>query len=88
MRVWMCGGSIEIIPCSIVGHVFPQHGFYDRRSVVPNTMRVVEVWLDKTSKRFYYQRNVDGEWGTVGDLLLRCILNYYQRHPTHYLVVL
>ena len=61
MRVWMCGGSIEIIPCSIVGHVFPEHGFYDRRSVVPNTMRMVDVWLDKTSRRFYYQRNVDGK---------------------------
>ena len=57
----MCGGSIEILPCSVVGHVFPEHSFYDRRSVVPNTIRTVDVWLDKVSRKFFYQRNVDGK---------------------------
>ena len=60
-RIWMCGGRIEIIPCSIVGHVFPKHAAYDRSSILPNTVRGVEVWLDKKSKYAFYERNSDGK---------------------------
>ena len=55
-RTWMCGGRLEIIPCSIVGHVFPKHGSYSRNSIVPNTIRVVEVWLDEFKNKIYYNR--------------------------------
>ena len=57
LRAWMCGGRLEIIPCSIVGHVFPEHGSYDRSSMLPNTIRGVEVWMNKQSKMSYYERN-------------------------------
>jgi len=55
-RVWMCGGKLEIIPCSIVGHVFPKTAPYERKSFTPNTVRAVEVWLDEY-KNHYYARN-------------------------------
>ena len=82
-RVWMCGGKLEIIPCSIVGHVFPKTAPYERKvsrlvsrlicdplqSFTPNTVRAVEVWLDDY-KRHYYARNPlakNEEFGDVTD---------------------
>ncbi|KAL7671158.1 hypothetical protein ACOME3_006066 [Neoechinorhynchus agilis] len=62
-RTWMCGGSIEFIPCSHVGHVF-RHGHpYNMTGEKGgsnvnerNSVRLIEVWLDEY-KKFYYQRN-------------------------------
>jgi len=57
LRAWMCGGQLRIVPCSLIGHVFPEHGSYDRSSVLPNTIRAIEVWLDEPSKRIFYEQN-------------------------------
>uniref|UniRef100_A0A4W3HRL7 Glycosyltransferase 2-like domain-containing protein n=1 Tax=Callorhinchus milii TaxID=7868 RepID=A0A4W3HRL7_CALMI len=51
-KVWMCGGEIEIIPCSRVGHIFRDGNPYtfpkDRiKTVERNLARVAEVWLDE-----------------------------------------
>ncbi|NXY49315.1 GALT5 acetylgalactosaminyltransferase, partial [Ceuthmochares aereus] len=48
-KVWMCGGEIEIVPCSRVGHIFRNDNPYsfpkDRvRTVERNLARVAEVW--------------------------------------------
>uniref|UniRef100_A0A8C2UC56 Ricin B lectin domain-containing protein n=1 Tax=Coturnix japonica TaxID=93934 RepID=A0A8C2UC56_COTJA len=57
-QVWMCGGEIEIIPCSRVGHIFRNDNPYsfpkDRvRTVERNLARVAEVWLDDYKELFY-----------------------------------
>ena len=59
----MCGGTLEIIPCSRVGHVFrsqrPGVVVGDSKFQVEqnhgdrNSVRVVEVWLDEYKKHFY-----------------------------------
>ena len=56
-RAWMCGSSLEIIPCSIIGHVFPKKGFYDRSTVIPNSVLVAEVWLDEFKDSLFYNRS-------------------------------
>ncbi|KAL2774542.1 polypeptide N-acetylgalactosaminyltransferase 5 isoform 1 [Daubentonia madagascariensis] len=57
-KVWMCGGEIEIVPCSRVGHVFRNDNPYsfpkDRvKTVERNLVRVAEVWLDEYKELFY-----------------------------------
>uniref|UniRef100_A0A8C6Q8K8 Polypeptide N-acetylgalactosaminyltransferase n=1 Tax=Nothobranchius furzeri TaxID=105023 RepID=A0A8C6Q8K8_NOTFU len=59
-RVWQCGGQLEIIPCSIVGHVFrtkSPHTFPKGTQVIArNQVRLAEVWMDEY-KELFYRRN-------------------------------
>uniref|UniRef100_A0A6A7FWV6 Polypeptide N-acetylgalactosaminyltransferase n=3 Tax=Hirondellea gigas TaxID=1518452 RepID=A0A6A7FWV6_9CRUS len=66
-RVWMCGGSIEIAPCSHVGHVFRKSSPYTFPGeggvggvLYRNLARVALVWLDDWSN-FYFRMNPDAE---------------------------
>ncbi|KAK2184871.1 hypothetical protein NP493_249g00008 [Ridgeia piscesae] len=71
-RVWMCGGTLEIIPCSHVGHIFRKRSPYSWKSgvnvVKKNSVRLAEVWLDDY-KKYYYERynNNLGEYGDVSE---------------------
>ncbi|XP_051872031.1 polypeptide N-acetylgalactosaminyltransferase 15-like isoform X2 [Pristis pectinata] len=56
LRVWLCGGSVEVLPCSRVGHVYQKHAhgsLLDEETVVKNKIRVAEVWLDSFKEIFY-----------------------------------
>mmetsp|Transcript_47072 Transcript_47072/g.108776 ORF Transcript_47072/g.108776 Transcript_47072/m.108776 type:complete len:421 (+) Transcript_47072:169-1431(+) len=72
MKVWRCGGHIEIVPCSRVGHLFrdPVNRPYAVRvkQVVKNYGRLAAVWLDDHIESFYKvkpeTRSMD-----VGDLI-------------------
>uniref|UniRef100_A0A3Q2NMG0 Polypeptide N-acetylgalactosaminyltransferase n=1 Tax=Fundulus heteroclitus TaxID=8078 RepID=A0A3Q2NMG0_FUNHE len=55
-RIWQCGGSLEIHPCSHVGHVFPKSAPYSRSKALANSVRAAEVWMDEY-KDLYYHRN-------------------------------
>lgn len=59
-RVWQCGGQLEIIPCSVVGHVFRNkspHTFPKGTQVIArNEVRLAEVWMDDY-KEIFYRRN-------------------------------
>jgi len=72
-KTWMCGGTLEIIPCSHVGHIFRKRSPYKWRTGVNvlkrNTIRLAEVWLDEY-KEYYYDR-IGHSLGDFGDVSSR-----------------
>lgn len=60
-QVWMCGGTLLIVTCSHVGHVFRKATPYTfpggtGRIINRNNARLAEVWMD-TWGLFYYKVN-------------------------------
>ncbi|KAM6422119.1 polypeptide N-acetylgalactosaminyltransferase 15 [Rhynochetos jubatus] len=56
IRTWLCGGSVEIIPCSRVGHVYRNHfprAFSYEEAIVRNKIRIAETWLGSFKDNFY-----------------------------------
>ncbi|CEF65829.1 Polypeptide N-acetylgalactosaminyltransferase 1 [Strongyloides ratti] len=73
-RTWMCGGSIEFLGCSHVGHIFRSGHPYDmtgrnnNKDVHgTNSKRLAEVWMDEY-KEYYYSHRTDLRYKDVGDL--------------------
>ncbi|KAM4706258.1 polypeptide N-acetylgalactosaminyltransferase 4-like [Rhinophrynus dorsalis] len=72
-RVWQCGGTLEIHPCSHVGHVFPKKAPYARPNFLQNTARAAEVWMDGYKEHFY-NRNPPARKEKYGDISERKLL--------------
>uniref|UniRef100_A0AAX7SCT4 Polypeptide N-acetylgalactosaminyltransferase n=1 Tax=Astatotilapia calliptera TaxID=8154 RepID=A0AAX7SCT4_ASTCA len=72
-RVWLCGGSLEILPCSRVGHVFRKRHPYDfpegnALTYIKNTRRAAEVWMDEY-KQYYYSARPSAQGKAFGSVL-------------------
>lgn len=80
-RVWMCGGRLEIVPCSRVGHIFRRRRPYgdgdgddknkgtrvQQDTLAYNSLRVAHVWMDE------YKVGGGGGGGGGGDKKLMII---------------
>uniref|UniRef100_A0A8C1LMQ3 polypeptide N-acetylgalactosaminyltransferase n=1 Tax=Cyprinus carpio TaxID=7962 RepID=A0A8C1LMQ3_CYPCA len=69
-KVWMCGGRMEDIPCSRVGHIYRKYMPYKVPggvSLPRNLKRVAEVWMDEYAE-FIYQRRPEYRHLSAGDV--------------------
>lgn len=51
LRIWTCGGEMEIVPCSKVGHIYKQKNVYSypdgpAKTKTCNNRRIAQVWMD------------------------------------------
>ncbi|CAN0372068.1 polypeptide N-acetylgalactosaminyltransferase 18-like [Lampetra fluviatilis] len=79
LRVWQCGGSVEVLPCSRLAHIeryfkpyAPDLSIHMRR----NALRVAEIWMDDYKKNVYLAWNqpVNGSGIDIGDISDRVAL--------------
>uniref|UniRef100_A0A8C4QUQ3 Polypeptide N-acetylgalactosaminyltransferase n=1 Tax=Eptatretus burgeri TaxID=7764 RepID=A0A8C4QUQ3_EPTBU len=79
LRVWQCGGSIEVLPCSRVAHIERAHKPYTEDITVHlrrNALRTAEVWMDEFRSHVYmaWNINTDKPEVDIGDVSERKIL--------------
>ncbi|XP_059520014.1 polypeptide N-acetylgalactosaminyltransferase 15 isoform X2 [Myotis daubentonii] len=56
LKAWLCGGSVEILPCSRVGHIYQNQEANsppDKEATLLNKVRIAETWLDSFKETFY-----------------------------------
>ncbi|XP_050997693.1 polypeptide N-acetylgalactosaminyltransferase 15 [Acomys russatus] len=55
-KAWLCGGSVEILPCSRVGHIYQSQDTSSRTDpevILRNKVRIAETWLGPFKETFY-----------------------------------
>lgn len=76
-KIWQCGGSIEWVPCSRVGHVyrgFMPYNFGKLANkkkgplITINYKRVIETWFDDKYKEYFYTREPLARFLDMGDI--------------------
>ncbi|XP_066297346.1 polypeptide N-acetylgalactosaminyltransferase 4-like [Branchiostoma lanceolatum] len=74
-RIWQCGGTIELVPCSHVGHVFRVTSPYGAPvdKWVKNNKRMAEVWMDEF-RNVIYRRHPNYKEVDAGDVTRRKVL--------------
>eukprot|EP00730_Choanoeca_flexa_P000164 TRINITY_DN10074_c0_g5_i1.p1 TRINITY_DN10074_c0_g5~~TRINITY_DN10074_c0_g5_i1.p1 ORF type:complete len:473 (+),score=128.13 TRINITY_DN10074_c0_g5_i1:95-1513(+) len=85
IRIWTCGGRIEAVPCSHVGHVFRQKAPYKFKDKDPlktigrNLNRVAEVWMDRHAD-LYYAKTGNRDLGAGDRVELKERVQFRQQH--------
>nr|CAD7403158.1 unnamed protein product [Timema poppensis] len=76
-KIWQCGGSIEWVPCSRVGHVYRgfmpyTFGKLAQKKKGPlitiNYKRVIETWFDDKFKEYFYTREPLARFLDMGNI--------------------
>lgn len=76
-KVWQCGGRLQWVPCSRVGHIYRAFMPYSFGSlakkrkgplIITNYRRVIEVWWDKQYKEYFYTREPMARFYEYGDI--------------------
>ncbi|XP_052046070.1 polypeptide N-acetylgalactosaminyltransferase 15 [Apodemus sylvaticus] len=55
-KAWLCGGSVEILPCSRVGYIYQSQeasSGTDPEVILRNKIRIAETWLSSFKETFY-----------------------------------
>ncbi|XP_026166997.1 probable polypeptide N-acetylgalactosaminyltransferase 8 [Mastacembelus armatus] len=61
IHVWLCGGSVEVVPCSRIAHIERAHKPYAHDlspAMRRNALRVADIWLDNYKKNVFIAWNI------------------------------
>uniref|UniRef100_S4RHN4 Ricin B lectin domain-containing protein n=1 Tax=Petromyzon marinus TaxID=7757 RepID=S4RHN4_PETMA len=79
LRVWQCGGRVEVLPCSRLAHIeryFKPYALDLSVHMRRNALRVAEIWMDDYKRNVYMAWNVpmNGSGIDIGDISERVAL--------------